>query len=151
MWLFLAGTAFAAPAPDLPQLLQLDRLEKSLRLKPEQQEQYDAAVAATKRLMLSITLSAMQAKERLVAELAKPRPDFRALESLHDEVMENTRTLRREAREEWTKLYAMLDEKQVAELRDFLQRRLDHLGLVHDFLRGLPPPARAKRDAPYYW
>jgi len=151
LMLALSGSASAAPGgADLPQLLQLDRLEQSLRLRPDQQEQFDAAVGATKRLLLGLTMAGLQAKERLAAELAKPRPDFRALESLHDDVMSETRTLRREAREEWMKLYAMLDEKQVVELRDFLQRRLDHLGLLHDFLRGLPAE-RPRKEKPQYW
>jgi hypothetical protein len=126
-------------------------LERSLKLTPEQKEQYDLAVGATKRLMLGLTMAAMEAKERLAAELAKSRPDFRSLENLHDEVMENSKTLRREAREEWMKLYAMLDQAQVAELRDFLQRRVDHLGLLHDFLRGMPADARPRKSNPQYW
>jgi len=102
-------------------------------------------------VMLAITLAAIQAKERLAAELGKPIPDFRALEGLQDELVGETRTLRREARDEWMKLYAMLDEAQVAELRAFLQRRLDHLGLLNDFLRGLPAESRPRKNTPQYW
>jgi hypothetical protein len=150
--LVFSGLAPAAPpAGDISQFLQLDRLERSLKLTPDQKEQYELAVGATKRLMLGLTIAAMEGKERLAAELAKPRPDLRSLEKLHEEVMDQSRTLRREAREEWMKLYAMLDEAQVAELRDFLQRRVDHLGLLHDFLRGMPQ-GRPKKEAPtYYW
>ena len=85
-----------------------------------------------------------------IAELAKPSPDFRVLEGMRDEVLGETRTLRREAREEWMKLYGMLDEAQVAELREFLQRRLDHLGLLNDFLRGIPD-SRGRKGTPQYW
>jgi hypothetical protein len=149
--LVFSGLVPAAPPPvDLSQYLQLDRLERALKLTPAQKEQYEMAVGATKRLMLGLTIAAMEAKERLAAELAKPRPDLRSLENLHDEVMDQSRTLRREAREEWTKLYGMLDEAQVAELRDFLQRRVDHLGLLHDFLRGMPA-SRPKKEAPTFW
>ena len=149
--LVLPGIVPAAPAPaDLSQYLQLDRLERSLELTPEQKEQYELAVGATKRLMLMLTMSALEAKERLAAELAKPRPDFGALEKLHDDVMGQTRTLRREARDEWMKLYSMLDRAQVAELRDFLERRIDHLGLLNDFLRGMPAN-KPRKEVPYYW
>ena len=147
--LALPGVPAAQPPTDLPQLLQLDRLEQALKLTPRQQEQYDLAVGATKRLMLGLTLSAAQVKERVAAEFAKPWPDFRNLENLRDEVMTETRTLRREAQQEWMRLYAMLDEAQVAELRDFAQRRMDHLGLLHDFLRGMP--ANRPKKEPYYW
>jgi hypothetical protein len=154
----LASGCFASPASaattlnDLPQFLQLEGLERALKLTPAQKEQYDMAVGATKRVMLAVTLAAVQAKERLAAELAKPRPDFRALEGLRDELLGETRTLRREAREEWMKLYAMLDQAQVAELRDFLERRLDHLGLLHDFLRNLPADRpKPQKESPYYW
>ena len=151
LMLTLAWSVSAAPSGgDLSQFLQLDRLEQSLRLKPGQQEQYDAAVGATKRLVLALSLAGIQAKERLAAELAKPNPDFRSLERLGDDLMLETRTLRREALQEWQKLYAMLDDAQVAELREFLQRRVDHLGLLNDFLRGLPAD-RPKRERPYYW
>jgi hypothetical protein len=144
--------SFAAPAQALPQLdLQLERLEKQLKLTPDQKEQYEMAVGATKRLMLGLTLAAMEAKDRLAAELAKPRPDFGSLAGLQEEILENSKTLRREAREEWMKLYGMLDQAQVAELRDFLQRRLDHLGLLHDFLRSLPQERPKKKESPYYW
>ena len=150
--LALACTApVAAPSPpDVSQLLQLDRLEQALKLTPRQQEQYDLAVGATKRLVLAVTLHAMDAKEKLAAELGKPWPDFRALEKLHDDVMTDTRTLRREAQQEWLKLYAMLDAAQIAELRAFAQRRMDHLGLLHDFLRSLPAE-RPKKEGPVYW
>jgi len=150
--LAFSGLAPAASPPgDVVQYLQLDRLERSLKLAPDQKEQYDLAVGATKRLMLGLTIAAMEGKERLAAELAKPSPDFRALERLGDQVMEESRTLRGEARDEWMKLYAMLDQAQIAELRDFLQRRVDHLGLLNDFLRGMPPATRPKKDAPTYW
>jgi len=69
---------------------------------------------------------------------------------LQDELLGETRTLRREARDEWMKLYAMLDDAQVAELRAFLQRRLDHLGLLHDFLRGMPDN-RPRKPPVQYW
>jgi hypothetical protein len=138
--IFLLLASFGASAQALPKLdLQFERLERQLRLTPEQKEQYEMAVGATKRLMLGLTLAALQAKERLATELAKPRPDFGSLEGLQEEILGQSRTLRREARDEWVKLYGMLDEQQVAELRDFLQRRIDHLGLLHDFLRSLPP------------
>ena len=140
----------ASSSTDLPPFLQLEGLERSLKLSPPQKEQYELAVGATKRLMLAITLAAIQAKERLIAELAKPSPDFRVLEGMRDEVLGETRTLRREAREEWMKLYGMLDEAQVAELREFLQRRLDHLGLLNDFLRGIPD-SRGRKGTPQYW
>jgi len=112
----------------------LEQLEKQLALTPAQKDQYVSAVTATKRLLLQMTMAGMQAKARLAEELAKPRPDLNVLWELQQSIVEDGRTLRREAREEWSKLYAMLDADQVATFKRFIEERVDNLGLLHDFL-----------------
>ena len=135
---FFLLLSFAAPAAALPQLnLQFDKLEQALNLTPQQKDQYELAVGATKRLMLAAAIAGMQAKEKLAEELAKPRPDFRELAKLSEAFIDDSRTLRREAREEWQRLYAMLDADQVAAIKEFIDRRIDHLGLLHEFLMGV--------------
>jgi hypothetical protein len=128
-----AAAAFASPPP----LPQLEQLEESLKLTAEQKIQYDAAVAASKRVVMATALIGLQAKERLREELAKPRPDLGALADLRDSFVEQTKSLRREARDEWLKLYNMLNDDQVATLKAFLENRLDQLGLLHEFMMGL--------------
>lgn len=131
--------AFAGgAAAQLPQLnLQFEKLEQALHLKPAQKDQYDLAVGATKRMMLQMALVAMQAKEKLAEELAKPRPDFSVLAEARRAIVEDGRSLRREARDEWSKLYAMLDDEQVTTLRRFADENFDRLGLLHEFMMQL--------------
>jgi hypothetical protein len=104
-----------------------DKLEQTLKIRPEQKEQFDAAAGATQRAMLSIALSALQAKERLSEELMKARPDFNAFVELQDQVMEQNRPLLKEAREEWRKLYETLDDEQVVIAKNYLRNQLGQL------------------------
>lgn len=134
--LLALSCASAAASTQFP-LPQLDKLERALNLTPDQKAQYDVAVGATKRMMLGIALAGMQVKEKLQQEFAKPRPDFGALADLRDSVVEQSRPLRREARDEWLKLYAMLNDDQVATIKDFVEQKGDNLGLLHDFMTGL--------------
>jgi hypothetical protein len=128
--LLVAGAATAAPPLNLP----FDKLEQALELTPEQKEQFDVAVGATKRMMLQMALAGMQLKERLAAELQKPRPRFEGLaDELRESFVEQGRTLRREARDEWRKLYRTLNADQVAAFQRFVDERLD-LGALHDFM-----------------
>ena len=120
---FLA-VSFAANAGVAP---RWDKLEQTLKIRPEQKEQFDAAAGATQRAMLSIALSALQAKERLSAELMKARPDFNAFVELQDQVVEQNRPLLQEAREEWRKLYETLDDEQVVIAKNYLRNQLGQL------------------------
>lgn len=142
--LVTASMATAAAVPRL-HFEEFDRLERALDLTPEQKEQYDVAVGATKRMVLQVALVGLQMKERLAEELAKPRPDFGILREFRQSLVEDGRSLRREARDEWVKLYRMLNEDQLAAMRRFTERHFDHLGLLHDFMMELirrpPPPA----------
>lgn len=126
-----------ATTPQLNLNLQFETLEQALKLTPEQKDQYDLAVGATKRMLLQVALVGMQMKEKLAEELAKPRPDFGVLADLRRSIVEEGRPLRREARDQWRKLYDMLDRDQVEALRRFVDERLDHLGLLHEFMMGL--------------
>ena len=144
------GVSAAPPDPNIAALTStitrnLERLERELLLTPPQKDQYVAAVTATKRVILQVTMAGLQAKARLAEELAKPRPDLNILWELRESLVEDGKTLRREAREEWSKLYAMLDADQVATLKRFINDRVEHLGLLHDFFLQLvltPPRER---------
>ena len=136
---FLLAAAFTSSAfAAMPQLnLRLEKLEEALNLKPAQKEQYDVAVGATKRMLLQLTMAGLQAKQKLAEELAKPRPDFGVLWELREAVVEDGRSLRREAGEEWRKLYVMLDDDQVATLKRFIQDQANQAGLLHEFMMQL--------------
>ncbi len=117
-------------------LPRIDRLESALALTPAQREQLETAQAATKRLGVAMALRALEAKERLKEEMRKPRPDFGLIVESGEAILAETRELRREAREEWQKLYAMLDDDQVATLKRYFGDRLEGLESLREFLRG---------------
>jgi hypothetical protein len=102
-------------------------LEKRLHIRPEQKYQYDLAVGATKRALLAVGIAAIQMKDALVQELAKPRPDFGELARKQNQLIDDQRPLFREAGEEWHRLYAILDPGQVEAVRDFLRENLGRL------------------------
>lgn len=131
-WLVLS--ALASHAAMLP---GFDDLEKSLRLDPAQKAQFDVAVAATQRALLSVALGGVELKTRIAAELAKPRPDLDALARAQDEMIEQSRPLFREARDEWQRLYAMLDPAQVRVAKAFVEDKLRRLEEIGETLRGL--------------
>ncbi|HEX7671488.1 MAG TPA: hypothetical protein VF395_17970 [Polyangiaceae bacterium] len=111
----LAALGASAAAPSF------DQLEQKLKIRPEQKMQYDLAIGATKRALLAIGLTAMQLKERLAVELAKPNPDFVALMRAHQEIVERSRPQFKEAGEEWKRLYALLDPEQVEIAKAFVR------------------------------
>jgi hypothetical protein len=122
----LFAVSFGAAASMMP---RFDELEQTLKIRPEQKDQFDMAVGATQRALLSVGLTALQLKQKLAQELAKPRPDFGALARAHEDVIEQNRPLFKAAGAEWKKLYAILDDEQIAIARSFVE---DKLGL---FLR----------------
>ena len=122
--LLLVGLSLGASAQSMP---NFDELEKRLHIRPDQKDQYDLAFGATKRALLSVGLAALQMKDALVQELAKPRPDFRELARRQNQLIDDQRPLFREAGEQWRRLYKVLDPGQVDTVRDFLRENLGRL------------------------
>lgn len=120
----LLAFACGAPAFSMP---RFDALEAKLKIRPEQKQQFDAAVGATQRAMLAVGLVVMQMKDKLGQELLKPIPDFRSLMDAQETLIEQTRPLFREARDEWARLYALLDPEQVAIARSFFDEHIGRL------------------------
>jgi hypothetical protein len=121
---WLALFACAAQA-SMPSGLGFGDLEQTLRLNPEQKVQFDTAVSATQRAFLSVALVGMQMKDRVGAELAKPRPDLDAIARAQEDAVEQTRPAFREAHVEWARLYAMLDPSQVRIARSYVDEQLE--------------------------
>jgi len=119
--LALPFTAVAMEMPDF------ERLELQLRLKPVQKAQFDRAAGASKRALLSSALAMMEMKNRLQEELLRSRPDFAGLLAAQEAVVEMNRPLFREAADEWSRLYAVLDDGQVATAKRFLQEQFGGL------------------------
>ena len=125
--LLLLGLSMAAAAQSIP-TPRFDELERKLQIRPEQKEQFDTAVGATKRALLAVGLSAMEMKQRLAQEFMKANPDFSFLFNDADKVFDQHRPLYEEAGREWKKLYAELDSKQVQTVKQFLLDNLGQLG-----------------------
>jgi hypothetical protein len=142
--LVLFGLSLAASA-QVPSP-RFDELERQLQIRPEQKEQFDMAVGATKRALLAVALSVMEMKQRLAEELMKSSPDFSRLFDGLDRVFEQHQPLFEEAGREWRKLYGLLDDKQVEVVKRFLLDNLGQLG-AQPFLeetpkkRQKPPPS----------
>ena len=118
--LFLGANAFAysIPVPDFK------RLEDDLRLRPAQKVQFDIAVAASQRALLSVALAGLSAKERVASELARPVPNLDVIYRAHVEIVEASAPLFREAGGEWERLYKLLDRSQVTAARRFIEDQL---------------------------
>ena len=131
--LLLAVVLVALPAAAQGRL-GFEGLERSLRLNPYQKQQFDVAVTATQRAMVAIGLGAIQAKSRLAQELLKDRPDPNALLLAQDELVEFSKPHVNSARQEWVRLYAMLDDEQVRIARGFVEEKLRLLEDVASYL-----------------
>lgn len=121
IFLALAALGASASAPNF------DQLEKRLKIRPEQKEQFDLAAGATKRALLMVGLTAMQVKDRLTAELLKANPDFVAFLRDQQEILEQSKPQVKEAGEEWRKLYALLDNEQVEIAKSFVRENFGRL------------------------
>ena len=124
-FLFLLVLSFGAAAGPLDG--DFDRLERALRLKPMQKEQFDVAVGSTRRALLAVAMAGLQVKERISQELSKPRPDLNALYDIHEQVIEQNKPIFRETRNEWQKLYALLDDEQTAIAKRYIEDKLNIL------------------------
>jgi len=140
--LFLTLLSMSAAAQAIPSP-RFDELERRLKIRPDQKEQFDMAVGATKRALLAVGLSLMEMKQKLAEELLKPSPDFSRLFDNADKVFEMHRPLFREAGIEWKKLYGELDPEQIQTVKRFLLDNLGQWGAA-PFLEDTPAKPRPK-------
>lgn len=137
---FLAAAAALLLASALAHASSLpgfDELERSLRLNSLQKAQFDVAVAATQRALVSVGLGALELKDRIAEELAKPSPDVNELARAQAQIIERSRPLFRDAHREWERFFAMLDRKQERRARALVGEKLEELERLGDRLRGL--------------
>lgn len=114
-----------------------DELERSLRLDSLQRAQFDVAVAATQRALVSVGLGALELKARIAGELAKPAPDVNEIARAQEEIIDQSRPLFREAHREWERFFAMLDRDQERRARALIGKKLEELQRLGDQFRGL--------------
>ena len=115
---YVSAATNTIPVPDF------GRLERELRLKPIQKAQFDIAVEASQRALMSVALAGLQVKEKLSQEMAKPRPDLNILYQIHEDVMFIAAPNFRDAKGEWERLYRLLDRRQIDAAKRFLHEQL---------------------------
>ena len=127
VWLGLLAALVALCTPARAYTIEVPDfggLELELRLKPVQKKQFDIAVAASQRALMSVAIAGLQVKERLSRELDKPLPDLNVLYRLHAEAFEMAGPNFREARDEWERFFRLLDKRQVEATKNFLRDKL---------------------------
>lgn len=118
--LLLLAVSFGASA----QKADFDKLEQQLRLKPHQKEQFAQARSATQMALVASAMSLTLLQRELGEELSKARPDFMGLLTSQQAAYELNAPLFRNAAEEWSKLYALLEDDQVAIAKRYVEERL---------------------------
>lgn len=121
--LLLLAVSFGASA----QKADFDKLERELRLKPHQKEQFGMAKSATQMALVASAMSLTVLQRELADELSKPRPDFGGLFTSQMAAYELNAPLFRNAAEEWSKLYALLEDDQVVIAKRYVEGLLRSL------------------------
>jgi hypothetical protein len=120
---FASGAAATLQLPRV-QMPDFKGLERELRLKPAQKEQFDVAVGSLKRTLLASSGIFMELKQQLADELMKSQPDFPRLLRSQRAAFEMMSPLLQETLDEWARLYALLEDDQVLIAKRFLRDNL---------------------------
>jgi hypothetical protein len=115
----------AAAAGMATQMPDFKQLERELHLKPSQKAQFDVATVALKRSLLASAGTLMELKTQLAEELMKSNPDWAALLDRQRAAYEINAPIYRETLEEWSRLYALLEDDQVVIAKRFLRDALE--------------------------
>jgi hypothetical protein len=118
----LLAFSLSAAAQSFP---DFDQLEGKLGIRPDQKRQYDVAVGATKRALLSAGLAAMQMKDDIKRELDKKDPDYMALVLRQSALLDQQKPLFVEASREWDRVFKQLDDRQLRIAKAWLHDNLD--------------------------
>ena len=126
-------TAFAQPArgPGFA-LAMLVEIEGALNLDAAQKAQFDIATTATRQTYEAARARHEQMTAVVDAEMAKARPDLAALANYQDSEMDAARVVDSAARNEWLRLYALLDDTQAAVVKTFLQERMLRIDSIRE-------------------
>jgi len=102
----------------------LASVQGQLNLNTSQQVMWDNTVAQTKAARQLGRASMEKVRDTLKAELAKAEPDFAAVGTVSDAAQASQQTVRRQARDEWLKLYATFTPAQKIVVRDVAAEKL---------------------------
>lgn len=103
---------------------RLERLERALKLAPEQRQAWQAIAAKRRALWRERRQGWRATRQALQAELAKPAPDLARVAAVRDQARAQERHARRELEGLQLRLYASFSPQQKLVLRDFLKARL---------------------------
>ncbi len=99
-------------------------LHDQLGLNTSQQQQWDAAVAASQAAHQAMHAGMQQLQAATQAELAKAEPDLASLAAQADVLRQQNAPTRKAARDAWLALYATLDTQQKGVVRDAIAAKL---------------------------
>ena len=111
------------PLPDV-QMPDFKQLERELRLKPHQKAQYDVAVGSLKRTLLASAGILAELKDQLSEELLKASPDYGRIFRSQRAAWDMFNPQLKETLDEWSRLYALLEDDQVVIAKRFLRDNL---------------------------
>ena len=117
------AASITIPLPDV-QMPDFKRLERELRLKPHQKAQYDVAVGSLKRTLVASAAIFAELKDQLTEELLKSEPDYGRIFRSQRASWDMFRPQLQETLDEWSKLYALLEDDQVVIAKRFLRENL---------------------------
>jgi len=118
-----AAASITIPLPDM-QMPDFKRLERELHLKPHQKAQYDVAVGSLKRTLVASAGIFAELKDQLTEELLKADPDYGRIFRSQRASWDMFRPQLQETLDEWSKLYALLEDDQVVIAKRFLRENL---------------------------
>jgi len=103
----------------------LTALKGKLALNTSQQLVWDNAFAQSLAARDSARTGRARLRDLMHVELAKTEPDLARIAVLADDVRANTLAVRRQARDEWLKLYATFTPDQKLVIRDLAKKRME--------------------------
>lgn len=108
-------------------IAMIQALHDQLGLDTSQQNQWDAAVAATQTAGQGMRAGMQQLKAATQAELAKTEPDLASLAAQADAIRQQNSATRKAARDSWLTLYSLLNTQQKGIVRDAITAKLARL------------------------
>ncbi|MGB7542289.1 MAG: periplasmic heavy metal sensor [Burkholderiales bacterium] len=107
-------------------------LHDKLGLKPQQEELWKKAQAASREAFRNLRASGREVREKMRAEIDKPGADLKQFVELGDRMREKLRVqmdaARKQTRETWFKAYDALDANQKEQVRLAIKDGMDHAG-----------------------
>jgi hypothetical protein len=122
--LVVFALSFGAAAQSFP---DLDQLEGKLGIRPDQKQQYDKTIDATKRALIAAGIAAVQSKDDISRELARKDPDYTSLVLRQKARIEQQKPYFDEAGREWEKFFKQLDDRQLRIAKAWVHENLGRL------------------------